>query len=189
MQARAKAAGHAIHPMLVVFPLGLLSTGLLFDLIYLVTSRDNFAIAGGYTVGAGVLGGLAASVFGWVDWYAIPRRTRAKRIGLLHGAGNVVVLALFIAAYLTRVGGVDWKPSGAVMLLEVLGALLTAVTAWLGGELVERLGMGVDRGANLDAPSSLSEETVVPASPAVDLTEPAVVEAAGSPHDQSNAAV
>ena len=34
--------------------------------------------------------------------------------------------------------------------------LLALVTAWAGGELVERLGVGVDEGANLDAPSSLS---------------------------------
>jgi hypothetical protein len=33
---------------------------------------------------------------------------------------------------------------------------LAGVTGWLGGELVERLGVGVDAGANLDAPSSLS---------------------------------
>jgi hypothetical protein len=37
--------------------------------------------------------------------------------------------------------------------------LLALVTAWLGGELVERLGVGVDEGANLDAPSSLSGPT------------------------------
>jgi hypothetical protein len=30
------------------------------------------------------------------------------------------------------------------------------VTGWLGGELVDRLGVGVDDGANLNAPSSLS---------------------------------
>jgi hypothetical protein len=33
---------------------------------------------------------------------------------------------------------------------------LGAVAGWLGGELVDRLGVGVDEGANLDAPSSLS---------------------------------
>jgi hypothetical protein len=32
----------------------------------------------------------------------------------------------------------------------------TQTTGWLGGELVDRLGVGVDRGAHLDAPSSLS---------------------------------
>jgi hypothetical protein len=31
------------------------------------------------------------------------------------------------------------------------------VTGWLGGELVDRLGVGVDDGAHLDAPSSLSK--------------------------------
>jgi hypothetical protein len=30
------------------------------------------------------------------------------------------------------------------------------VTGWLGGELVDRLGVGVDRGAHLDSTSSLS---------------------------------
>jgi hypothetical protein len=33
---------------------------------------------------------------------------------------------------------------------------LGTVAAWLGGELVDRLGVGVDDGAHLDAPSSLS---------------------------------
>jgi hypothetical protein len=30
------------------------------------------------------------------------------------------------------------------------------VTGWLGGELVDRLGVGVDEDANLNAPSSLA---------------------------------
>jgi uncharacterized membrane protein len=31
MESRAKLAGHAIHPMLIVFPLGLLTTAVVFD--------------------------------------------------------------------------------------------------------------------------------------------------------------
>ena len=38
----------------------------------------------------------------------------------------------------------------------LLGAGLSVVTAWLGGELVDRLGVGVYDGAHLDAPSSLT---------------------------------
>jgi hypothetical protein len=34
--------------------------------------------------------------------------------------------------------------------------VLALFTGWLGGELVDRLGVGVDEGANLNAPSSLS---------------------------------
>jgi hypothetical protein len=37
---------------------------------------------------------------------------------------------------------------------------LSFITGWLGGELVNRLSVGVDDGANLDAPSSLSAPKV-----------------------------
>jgi hypothetical protein len=32
---------------------------------------------------------------------------------------------------------------------------MVLITGWLGGEMVNRLGIGVDQGANLNAPSSL----------------------------------
>jgi hypothetical protein len=38
----------------------------------------------------------------------------------------------------------------------VVALALGSVAGWLGGELVDRLGVGVDDGAHLDAPSSLS---------------------------------
>jgi hypothetical protein len=47
-------------------------------------------------------------------------------------------------------------PSAGALVLSFAGLLLALVTGWLGGELVDRLGVGVDDGANLDAPSSLS---------------------------------
>jgi uncharacterized membrane protein len=47
-------------------------------------------------------------------------------------------------------------PSGLPLALEVIGLVAALVTGWLGGELVDRLGVGVDPGANLNAPSSLS---------------------------------
>jgi hypothetical protein len=37
-----------------------------------------------------------------------------------------------------------------------VGVALGAITGWLGGELVERLGVGVDEDAGVNAPSSLS---------------------------------
>ena len=33
MQSRAKLLGHPIHPMLIVFPLGLLATAVAFDIV------------------------------------------------------------------------------------------------------------------------------------------------------------
>ena len=72
MESRAKAAGHAIHPMLIVFPLGLLTTAVVFDVIYLFNDKEGFALASGYAIAAGIIGGLVAAVFGLIDWMAMP---------------------------------------------------------------------------------------------------------------------
>lgn len=156
MESRVKFAGHPVHPMLIVFPLGLLAAAVIFDIIYLVSAQPQWTLVAYYMIGAGVIGGLAAAVFGWLDWFAIPRGTRAKRIGLWHGAGNVVVLALFILSWILRRESPVEPPTGAIVA-GLLGVVLALVTSWLGGELVDRMGVGVDDGAHLDSPSSLSE--------------------------------
>ena len=156
MESRIKLARHPVHPMLIVFPLGLFSTAAAFDIIYLITSEARWTEVAFYVVGAGLVGGLAAAVPGWVDWVAIPARTRAKRVGLLHGVGNVIVLGIFALSWMLRRPDPSQPPTGAIVA-GVLGVVLISATAWLGGELVERLGVGIDDGANLDAPSSLSE--------------------------------
>jgi hypothetical protein len=76
-------------------------------------------------------------------------------VGLLHGLGNVVVLALFALSWVLRRPDPSAPPTQAIVS-GLVGLVLVAVTAWLGGELVDRLGVGVDDGAHLDAPSSLS---------------------------------
>jgi uncharacterized membrane protein len=155
MESRAKLLGHAIHPMLIVFPLGLLATAVIFDCIALATAEGAWSDMAFYLIAAGVIGGLAAAVFGLIDWLAIPSGTRAKAIGLWHGAGNVVVVLLFIASWFLRRGTPN-APGTLALALSFAGVALALVTGWLGGELVERLGVGVDDGAHLDAPSSLS---------------------------------
>jgi uncharacterized membrane protein len=159
MESRAKALGHAIHPMLIPFPLGLLATAVVFDIVYLVTDRPGFAIASGYMIGAGVIGGLLAAPFGWIDWFKIPAGTRARNIGLVHGVGNIVVVVLFAVSWLLRVSN-GWEPTAWALACSFVAVVLAVATAWMGGELVERLGVGVDEGAALDAPSSLSHRHV-----------------------------
>jgi uncharacterized membrane protein len=155
MEARAKLFGHPIHPMLIVFPLGLLGSSIIFDVTFLVTGNGKWAEMAYWMILVGVISGLAAAVFGLIDWLAIPAGTRAKRIGLLHGVGNVVVIGLFIVSWLLRRPSPQ-APGIAAVVLSCAGVVLSLVTGWLGGELVDRLGVGVDDGANLDAPSSLS---------------------------------
>ncbi|MEU2664378.1 DUF2231 domain-containing protein [Micromonospora sp. DT46] len=159
MESRAKALGHGIHPMMIVFPLGLLATAVIFDILYLITDRAGFQISAAYTIGAGVIGGLLAAVFGFTDWRAIPSGTRAKRVGAIHGIGNVVVVLLFAVSWLARASATNWEPNALALICSFAGILLSGMTAWLGGELVERLGIGVSDNAGVNAPSSLSRRS------------------------------
>jgi uncharacterized membrane protein len=155
MESRAKLLGHPIHPMLIVFPLGLLATAVIFDVIGLASGNHEWHGISFWMIAAGIIGGLAAAVFGLVDWMAIPNGTRAKRIGLWHGLGNVFVTLMFAVSWWMRRAD-PTNPDGFALGLAIAAVMLALVTGWLGGELVDRLGVGVDNGAHLDAPSSLS---------------------------------
>ena len=156
MESRFKVLGHAAHPILIVFPLGLLATSVIFDILCAATGNAQFPVASYWMIAAGIIGGLVAAVPGLVDWLAIPKNTRAKRIGLYHAVGNDIVLVLFAVSWWLRRGAPNHEPSTTAFALSVVGVLLALGTGWLGGELIERLGMSVHDGAHLDAPSSLS---------------------------------
>ena len=164
MESRAKVLGHPIHQMLIPFPFGLLATAALFDIIYLFVSdpstANTLATVSFWMMAAGIIGGLVAAPFGLIDYLAIPTGTRAKSVGLLHGVGNLFVLILFALSwwmrYNTPVTETAHRPTTAAIVCSLVAFALAGATGWLGGELVDRLGVGVDDGAHLDAPNSLT---------------------------------
>lgn len=159
MESRAKLLGHPVHQMLIVFPLGLLATAVVFDLVGLARAQGFWSELAYWMIAAGVVTGLLAAPFGLIDWLAIPDGTRAKRIGAVHGIGNVVVVLLFASSWLLR-GDAPSAPVMAALALSFAGGGLALFTGWLGGELVDRLSVGVDDGAHVDAPSSLAKKRI-----------------------------
>lgn len=160
MESKAKALGHPIHQMLVPFPFGLLATAAIFDAIYLIWGNATMITVSYWMMAAGIIGAVIAAPFGLIDYLAIPSGTRAKSVGLIHGLGNVLVLLMFAGSWWLRYSSDSSQtglpvPSGTALVLSFAGFALAGVTGWLGGELVDRLGVGVDDGANLDAPNSL----------------------------------
>ncbi|HSO28207.1 MAG TPA: DUF2231 domain-containing protein [Anaerolineales bacterium] len=158
MGRQIKFLGHPVHPILIVFPLGLLTTAVVFDLLYLVFRVEVFPQIAYWMIAAGIVGGALAALVGAVDWLGLPGGTRAKSVGLIHGLGNAGVLILFGISLWLRSSQPAAAPGLWALLLAFLGAGLSAFTGWLGGELVYRMGVSVDPGANLDAPSSLSDQ-------------------------------
>jgi uncharacterized membrane protein len=156
---RVTVAGHSLHPMLVVFPLGLLATSLVWDLVHLASSEGNtmWAMISFWTIVAGVVGGVLAAIPGLLDFLAIPAGTRAKKVGAIHGLLNLGIILLFLVSIALRVSGGYLYPSVMDMLPGWIAIAMALVAAWLGGELVERLGIGVSNFQDVNAPSSLRE--------------------------------
>ena len=159
MESKAKILGHPIHPILIPFPLGLLSTSVVFDVIHLLTGNGKWSEVSFWMIAAGVIGGLAAAVFGLIDWLAIPSGTRAKAVGMWHGATNVVMVGLFIVSWLLRANA-PGDPDSVAIVISFVAVGLASLGGFLGGELVVRLGVGVAEAAHLNAPSSLSGSPV-----------------------------
>jgi uncharacterized membrane protein len=163
MESKAKFLGHPIHQMLIVFPLGLLMTAWLLDIGFLVTRNATLATVAYWNIALGIGGGLVAAFFGLIDWLAIPIGTRAKSVGAWHGGCNVVMLTVFGASWILRHPAPEHAPTPLAFVLGCLAVAIAGVGGWLGGELVNRLGVGVSPRAGLNAPSSLSKTGENPA--------------------------
>jgi uncharacterized membrane protein len=131
----------------------------IFDLLAIGSGQGYWSEIAYWMIAAGVVKGLLAAPFGFIDWLGIPAGTRAKRIGALHGVGNVIVVVMFALSWLMR-GDAPRVPDTLALTLSFAAGGLALFTGWLGGELVDRLAVGVDDGAHADAPSSLTRRRI-----------------------------
>lgn len=155
MESRLKIMGHPVHPILVMFPLGLLVTSVIFDAADLLGGPALFGEVAYYNIAAGLIGGTLAAAAGVVDLVAIPAGTRAKRIGVFHALVNLGMLLLFLVILMVRMGAENRAAGGGLFVVELLALAAGGLGAWFGGELVDRLGVGVDPDAHLDATNSM----------------------------------
>ena len=138
--------GHPFHPILVTVPIGAWVASFVFDLASRLSDEPTvFAKGAFWLIGLGLVGAAAAALLGFLDLFAIPTGTRAFRTGLLHMSLNMVVVAIYVAAFLLRRGHLE-QPDGVPTTLIILSALALAVltvSGWLGGQLAYRYGVRV----------------------------------------------
>jgi nitrite reductase/ring-hydroxylating ferredoxin subunit/uncharacterized membrane protein len=140
--------GHPLHPPLTDAVIGAWTSALLLDLMGGERSRR----AADCLVGAGVLAAIPTAVSGLSDWAELRGATR--RIGSFHAIGVSAALVCHGLSLLARRSG---RRRSAVAL-SALGYGLLTFSAWLGGHLSFRRGVGVNQTAFEDG---LSEWTAL----------------------------
>src|SRR3989337_4597101 len=87
----AAILGHPIHPALIPFPIALLISALVTDIVYWFTTNTMWANFSFWLLIGGVATALLAAVAGAIDFFTIGRaRERAR--GWVHAGGNLVAV-------------------------------------------------------------------------------------------------
>lgn len=130
-------AGHPIHPIIVTFPVALLTLAAGSDIGYWFTHDFFWARASVWLIGLGGLSGILAALVGMLDFLRIPRVGK-RTAGWAHMLLDVAALILTGINFGLRVGNPETIiiPVGAI--ISILVATLLGVGGWYGGELTFR---------------------------------------------------
>jgi nitrite reductase/ring-hydroxylating ferredoxin subunit/uncharacterized membrane protein len=127
--------GHPVHPPLTDVVVGAWTSALALDL----AGGERAAPAADGLVALGVAAALPTAAAGASDWAELLDRER--RLGALHAAGNSAALALHALSWRERARG--RRSRGRA--LSAAGWAIASCSAWLGGHLSFRRGVGVDQ--------------------------------------------
>lgn len=142
MRTPASVAGHPVHPMLIVFPVGLLIFSLLCDLISLLSADPaTWQTVALFTMIGGFVGALIAAMPGFIDFLSISE-DKVKKVAVMHMAVNLIVVTLYGVNIWLRVNGDELY--GTPLLLSLLAVALLGLSGWLGASLVYKYGVGVN---------------------------------------------
>lgn len=141
-RSRASIAGHPIHPMLVPVPIVCFIGTFLCDLSYVYSPEPQWVNFSSWLLTIGLIVSIFVAITGITDFLG-DRRIRGLYQSWVHGIGNAVALLLSIwnAFVHTRDGYTAVVPTG-ITLSTIVVAIL-AITAWHGGSMVFRHGVGV----------------------------------------------
>lgn len=147
MKSKATLFGHAIHPMLVAFPVAFYTGALVSYIVYEASDEPFWFRLAVVSNVAGVIMAVVAAIPGFIDWLlAIPDRSAAKVTGLKHMLANVLALIIFAtngAIQLARWDEIA-PPAGVAIVLSLAGMIATAVAGFLGWTLTQKHHVGVD---------------------------------------------
>lgn len=135
-------AGHPLHPLSVIFPIGSLSGALVADLVYWLTRDPFWARASFWLIVAGLATGAIAAIIGMSDFLQI-ERVRKRSAGWAHLSANAIVLVLTAINLYLRWGNYETAVLPWGLVLSLIVGTLTSISGWFGAELSYRHKIGV----------------------------------------------
>jgi nitrite reductase/ring-hydroxylating ferredoxin subunit/uncharacterized membrane protein len=166
---------HPLHPLLTDVPVGAWTAAILLDLVALVFGVKGLGPAAAVVMALGLVGALGTLAAGLVDWLDVGPPDLS--IGFAHGITNIAATILFAVSFVeTWVN--HWAILWRVFWPGLAGYVVLSIGAYLGGSLVFRRGLMINRNAFRSGP-----EDFLPVLPLQDLPEnqPKSVDAKGTP--------
>lgn len=166
---------HPLHPVLTDIPIGGWTVAVLLDLVALIFGVQGLGLASGIATGLGILGALAAIATGLADWMDVDPAELA--VGITHALINTFATIVFAVSFIILWQN-GWKIGLLDTILALVGYISVAAGGYLGGSLVFRMGVMVNRDAHISGPDKF-----VPVLPMQELVDgkPMRVDAQGRP--------
>jgi nitrite reductase/ring-hydroxylating ferredoxin subunit/uncharacterized membrane protein len=132
--------GEPLHVVLTDVPIGAWTLAIAFDVLDLIRTRREFALAADTSIAIGLVCAAGAAVTGVTDWSDVD--PPARRTGFIHGLLNLSATALFATSLVLRKKK-RLRTGGRICSALAYAAMSYA--AHLGGEMVYKRRVGVDR--------------------------------------------
>jgi uncharacterized membrane protein len=145
---QAKLLGHPIHVMLIHFPMAMFPVGFFFDLLSWLNDEKLFSLIGFYCMGIGLAGGVAASIFGVMDFLRLPDDETIRNKAVIHASINMLLICVYVGLFVFRLPDYENPKIISPTLTIVNGFLIISllVSAHFGGELILKHKIGTIAG-------------------------------------------
>jgi uncharacterized membrane protein len=119
MDTRLNVAGNPVYPILFMMPLGLLVTGIIFDVADLAGGPALLGLVAYWHLVVGIVAGACAGVALLMDLARTRPGSRARRTGVTHSLVNMGVLMVFAVVVMVRMREEHRGTTLGLLALEV----------------------------------------------------------------------
>jgi len=139
----------SLHPKVVHFPIAILSTYILFEILAVITKNESYSKAAHILLFLGILGALAAVLSGnqaeeLLNGKAVPPELIEEHETFANITIWFYFILLVFRTYLVIKKKLTYKMQIAVVVLALAGIVLIYETGEHGGELVYKYGAGTE---------------------------------------------